>query len=173
MTDIKLSANGRKFMELVAGSGWSGVDLGLPGFEHFDDGIAEHSGCWGESMAEDFAAYSGLSKASSGGVMSNLIKLGLFLCEDQEDGKWWALTPLGVEVALEIRNELVAAATPAEPANTDETPAVEASKGLTRKQAVAALKGLGYTGPTSYLMPKLRGIVAEQIAAARQARGAE
>jgi len=32
---------------------------------------------------------------------------------------------------------------------------------LTRKQCVARLKELGYTGPTSYLMPKLRKIVAE------------
>lgn len=33
------------------------------------------------------------------------------------------------------------------------------AKPLTRKQCVEALAELGYDGPTSYLMPKLRGIV--------------
>ena len=39
-------------------------------------------------------------------------------------------------------------------------------RGITRKQAVARLKELGYTGPTSYLMPKVRAILAEVEAAA-------
>lgn len=33
---------------------------------------------------------------------------------------------------------------------------------LTRKQCLEVLASLGYTGPTSYLMPRLREIVAEQ-----------
>lgn len=40
---------------------------------------------------------------------------------------------------------------------------------ITRKQAVAELRALGYTGPVSYAMPKLRAIHAEQFAAASPA----
>lgn len=42
-----------------------------------------------------------------------------------------------------------------------------AQKPMTRKQAIARLAELGYTGPTSYLMPKVRQIVADlELAAA-------
>ena len=44
--------------------------------------------------------------------------------------------------------------------------AVHESKPLTRKQCMEALKELGYVGPTSYLMPKVRAILAEVEAAA-------
>ena len=44
--------------------------------------------------------------------------------------------------------------------------AVHESKPLTRKQCMEALKELGYTGPTSYLLPKVRAILAEVEAAA-------
>lgn len=45
-------------------------------------------------------------------------------------------------------------------------PAPAADQPLTRKQCLALLADLGYEGPTSYLMPRLREIVAEQQAAA-------
>lgn len=42
----------------------------------------------------------------------------------------------------------------------------DTTKPLTRKQCVEALKAVGYTGPTSYLMPKLRAIVDAELAKA-------
>ena len=48
-----------------------------------------------------------------------------------------------------------------------EVQAETTTKPMTRKQAVARLKELGYTGPTSYLMPKVRQILADlELAAA-------
>ena len=41
---------------------------------------------------------------------------------------------------------------------------------MTRKQCVTRLAELGYDGPTSYLMPRLRQIVVETEAAAKPKR---
>lgn len=57
------------------------------------------------------------------------------------------------------------AAAPAGPA----TPAEP--KPMTRKQCLEALAAVGYKGPTSYLMPRLREIVAEQGALTTEQAG--
>lgn len=44
---------------------------------------------------------------------------------------------------------------------------IEQPEHMTRKECVAVLKAVGYTGPVSYPMPKLRNIVADQLRSAR------
>lgn len=55
------------------------------------------------------------------------------------------------------------------PAPAKESPAEP--KPMTRKQCLEALAAVGYTGPTSYLMPRLREIVAEQGALTTEQAG--
>lgn len=63
----------------------------------------------------------------------------------------------GVDSAYEIEWKACASHIPA----GDKSAFLEDEK-LTRKQCLAVLAALNYTGPTSYLMPKLRAIVAAQ-----------
>lgn len=85
-----LTPRGREFMAMV----------GRRDFDFFDDGIVEHSGNWGEAMAEQFAAATGTSARSVGGIMAALPAKGLWNLVDDDTGTWWSLTALGAEVAL-------------------------------------------------------------------------
>src|SRR5947209_7756695 len=88
---LGLTQSGREFMALV----------GAGHFDFFDDGITEHSGNWGEGLAQQAAPAMGKAWRSMGGIMSATKKAGLWLThEDEHDGTWWALTALGAEVAL-------------------------------------------------------------------------
>ena len=122
----------------------------------FDDGIVAGSGIWGECFVNEMGH-------KSSGVINQLVKLGLFDLSTTEDGSWYSLTELGVEVAQRL-------AAPAEEEEEEEAEveaeaeAPVAAKPMTRKECVAALKAAGYEGPTSYLMPKLRDLVAQHAA---------
>ena len=73
-------------------------------------------------------------------------------------------TPAAPKATTAKSSPAPAKATPAE-----ETPAEP--KAMTRKQCLEALAAVGYTGPTSYLMPRLREIVAEQGALTTEQAG--
>lgn len=77
----------------------------------------------------------------------------------EQAGKAQKLGAESVALYLQTQDDSPAPA-PVEEAKQDESPAEP--KPMTRKQCLEALAAAGYTGPTSYLMPRLREIVEEQ-----------
>lgn len=84
-----LTPNGQAFM----------AQVGSRGFDHFDNGIVEGSGNWGEGMAWQFAETQGVARRAVPGIMAALAKSGMWTVEVQDGQAWWELTTLGAEVA--------------------------------------------------------------------------
>lgn len=74
----------------------------------------------------------------------------------------WEAERVAAEEAKRVAAEIEADKTADQP----EPKLDAAEKPLTRKECNTLLRTLGYTGPTSYLMPKLREIVEAEIAKA-------
>jgi len=89
----KLTARGRETMTAVGD--WNG--------SFFDEGCTPGSGIWGSIFVQEMGQ-------KSSGVINRLRDLGLFdVTPDQEgdDGDWWSLTQLGVDVARALVLETV------------------------------------------------------------------
>lgn len=162
-----LSDNGTRFLTLL-GRQISGADTRCMSF--FDDGLAAGSGHWGEPFAQEMCGLMDASRRSMGGIMARLSNLGIFNLSPQEeygDGPWWSLTELGVSVIESLLGEVStgAGSVKAQPAADQPTaspePASDEAKPLSRKQCLELLEQFNYDGPTSYLMPRLRALVAE------------
>jgi hypothetical protein len=134
-----LTPAGREFMRLV----------GTGHFDFFDDGIVEHSGNWGEGLAQQAAPAMGKAWRSMGGIMAGTKKAGLWTThEDEHDGTWWSLTALGAEVAL-----LAAGKTP-DQTRMNGAWVIEPSKPQptekrTRNELVKAIRAAGHVGPVT------------------------
>lgn len=77
-------------------------------FTYFDDGKVEDSDSWSNVFTDEVAIAIGKDVKAARGVVSSLIKKGLFVTGDQdqdgEDGVPIVLTKLGADIIEEIRN---------------------------------------------------------------------
>lgn len=155
-----LSANGLALMTAI----------GEQRFTFFDGGIEEGEGSWANCISEEAVGME-ITKSvrSTAGILVRLVKIGMFTTAENEDnvngeGQWYSLTELGAAVANELAGNEAHATVEAieqaieagEEAATAEDEAPAAAKPLTRKAILARFAELGYTGPTSYLLPELR-----------------
>lgn len=123
----------------------------------FDAGLTAGSGSWGEVLAKE----DGIKP----GVLTGLAKQGLLVAGEAGDegaGKWWELTELGAAVANQLKTPAAKATRKSKKADKATTEAATSDKPMTRSQCREALDRIGYKGPTSFLMPKLREIVRQE-----------
>lgn len=132
--------------------------------EYVDGAPVEVFSVWDFAFNDMVAAATGLNVRAAKGVTSSLVKKGLVTTHQDDPHGVVSITKLGVKVYTELHPEAKAAKAKKTPAVKKERK-VRAYAQLTRKQCVARLRELGYDGPTSYLMPRVREIVAEVEAA--------
>jgi hypothetical protein len=124
-----LTPKGRQTMTEVGN--WTG--------SFFDEGCTAGSGIWGECFMNE-------AGHKSAGVINRLRDLGLFETSiDDESGVWFALTPLGVEVAQHLTT----------PTTTENTTTKEntVTENTTAKKT-AAKKTAAAPAPRAYKVPK-------------------
>lgn len=123
-----LTAKGRQTMTEVGN--WTG--------SFFDQGCEEGSGIWAECFQNE-------AGHKSSGVINRLATLGLFTTTPDESGVWFALTPLGVEVAQALQ-----ITTTTENTTTKENTVTE----NTTAKKTAAKKETAAPAPRAYKVPK-------------------
>ena len=91
MSNVTFTANESTVLSALATGGYFGF---------FDDGIQANSTSWTDVFTEEAAGVLGLSAKAAGGVLSSMIKKGLFET-DGEEGLY--MTQAGADAVIALR----------------------------------------------------------------------